>query len=73
VQQITGDITDSAVADRVLSLFRDGEAERLADLVVCDGAPDVTGACSLRTLPSAERFLGVGREGAQWEEFGCRL
>jgi len=42
VEQITGDITDPAVAARVLSLFRDGEAERLADLIVCDGAPDVS-------------------------------
>ena len=31
------------VRQAVLDEFRDGDEARLADLVVCDGAPDVTG------------------------------
>ena len=31
------------VRQAVLGEFRDGDEARLADLVVCDGAPDVTG------------------------------
>ena len=40
---VQGDITSSQTVNQVLGEFRDGDTERLADLVVCDGAPDVTG------------------------------
>ena len=39
VHLLQGDITTRATAERVVSFFR----ARAADLVVCDGAPDVTG------------------------------
>eukprot|EP00965_Chrysotila_dentata_P114937 3798937-Pleurochrysis_carterae.AAC.3 len=40
---VQGDITSPATVARVLGEFRQGDTDRLADLVVCDGAPDVTG------------------------------
>ena len=43
VHSVQGDITSQRTVDEVLTLFREGDEERLADLVVCDGAPDVTG------------------------------
>ena len=43
VHLIVGDITSQATVDEVLGVFREGDTERLADLVICDGAPDVTG------------------------------
>jgi tRNA (cytidine32/guanosine34-2'-O)-methyltransferase len=43
VHSIAGDITSQRTVDEVLNVFREGDTERLADLVVCDGAPDVTG------------------------------
>ena len=43
VHTVQGDITSQRTVDEVLNLFREGDEERLADLVVCDGAPDVTG------------------------------
>lgn len=39
VLQLKGDITNETTAKQIISLF---EGEK-ADLVVCDGAPDVTG------------------------------
>jgi len=39
VHLLQGDITTRATAERIVSFF----ARRAADLVVCDGAPDVTG------------------------------
>lgn len=39
VVRIQGDITSQTTAELIISYFRGG----LADLVVCDGAPDVTG------------------------------
>jgi tRNA (cytidine32/guanosine34-2'-O)-methyltransferase len=39
VIQLQGDITSSGTADRIISHFRGAPA----DLVVCDGAPDITG------------------------------
>lgn len=39
VVTIAGDITDNVTATKITSYFKGN----LADLVVCDGAPDVTG------------------------------
>lgn len=39
VKQLQGDITSPEVADKIRSMVGDGGA----DLVVCDGAPDITG------------------------------
>lgn len=41
VIEIQGDITSTVTADEIISHFRGHKA----DLVVCDGAPDVTGTC----------------------------
>ena len=43
VHLVVGDITSQRTVDEVLVIFREGDEARLADLVVCDGAPDVTG------------------------------
>ena len=46
VTQLQGDITKISTAEKIVSYFRnndDDDDDRLADLVVCDGAPDVTG------------------------------
>jgi hypothetical protein len=52
VLELQGDITSLATAEQIISYFRGHKA----DLVVCDGAPDVTGA---RLLP----LVGGGGEG----------
>ena len=43
------------VRQAVLDEFRDGDEARLADLVVCDGAPDVTGMHDLDEYVQAPR------------------
>lgn len=46
VTQVVGDITTQDTADAVETAFQRAQAsekKRLADLIVCDGAPDVTG------------------------------
>lgn len=43
VTSIQGDITSEKTIAEVLDAFRMGDSSALADLVVCDGAPDVTG------------------------------
>ena len=43
------------VRQAVLDEFRDGDEARLADLVVCDGAPDVTGMHDLDEYVQAHR------------------
>lgn len=46
VTQVVGDITLQETADAVETAFQQAQAsdeKRLADLIVCDGAPDVTG------------------------------
>ena len=58
VNIIAGDITSQETVDEVLDLFRDGQTERLADLVVCDGAPDVTGMRTLLGLEHTNRRGG---------------
>lgn len=39
VKSIVGDITSQATAEQIIAEFQGS----LADLVICDGAPDVTG------------------------------
>ena len=45
VEQIRGDITKRSTIEEILSRFTsaDGQVMNKADLVICDGAPDVTG------------------------------
>ena len=50
---IQGDITSSKTADEIISHF-DGEK---ADLVVCDGAPDVTGLHDLDEFVQSQLLL----------------
>ena len=55
VVEIQGDITSLATAEQIISHFRGQKA----DLVVCDGAPDVTGGRGALRLP-----VGVAEAGA---------
>jgi len=59
VHCIAGDITSQATVDEVLNQFREGNAERYADLVVCDGAPDVTGMHDLDEYIQAQLLLSA--------------
>ncbi len=59
VVQITGDITAAETAEAVLREFREGDAERRADLVVCDGAPDVTGMHDLDEYIQSQLLLSA--------------
>lgn len=59
VHTIAGDITSQETVDEVLRLFRDGETDRLADLVVCDGAPDVTGMHDLDEYIQGQLLLSA--------------
>jgi tRNA (cytidine32/guanosine34-2'-O)-methyltransferase len=43
VHMIQGDITSIKTAQEIIRAMGDGEEETRAELVVCDGAPDVTG------------------------------
>lgn len=45
VEQIKGDITKRSTIEEILERFKsnDGKVMNKADLVICDGAPDVTG------------------------------
>ncbi|PIO73140.1 ribosomal RNA large subunit methyltransferase J [Teladorsagia circumcincta] len=54
VTQIQGDITDNYTAKRIIDVFG-----TLADLVVCDGAPDVTGLHSLDEYMQAQLVLSA--------------
>jgi len=47
----SGDITSKATAERIISYF-EGE---LADIVICDGAPDVTGLHDIDECVVADR------------------
>lgn len=42
---------------QIMAIFREGDERRLADLVVCDGAPDVTGMHDL------DEYIQVGWDG----------
>ncbi|CAG8529190.1 8161_t:CDS:2 [Paraglomus occultum] len=55
VIQIQGDITKSSTAEQIISYF-EGE---LADLVVCDGAPDVTGLHDMDEYIQAQLLLSA--------------
>nr|KAJ3410788.1 putative tRNA (cytidine(32)/guanosine(34)-2'-O)-methyltransferase [Polyrhizophydium stewartii] len=55
VHQIQGDITQQSTAELIISHF-DGEQ---ADLVVCDGAPDVTGLHDMDEYIQAQLLLAV--------------
>mmetsp|Transcript_41095 Transcript_41095/g.87725 ORF Transcript_41095/g.87725 Transcript_41095/m.87725 type:complete len:324 (-) Transcript_41095:283-1254(-) len=56
---VQGDITSQKTVAKVLSEFREGDTERLADLVVCDGAPDVTGMHDLDEYIQAQLLLSA--------------
>ncbi|GES83439.1 putative tRNA (cytidine(32)/guanosine(34)-2'-O)-methyltransferase [Rhizophagus clarus] len=55
VIQIQGDITKLSTAEQIISYF-DGE---LADLIVCDGAPDVTGLHDMDEYIQAQLLLSA--------------
>lgn len=55
VIQIQGDITSTVTAERVISYF-DGAK---ADLVVCDGAPDVTGLHDMDEFVQSQLILAA--------------
>ena len=59
VALIQGDITSAETAQRVLAEFREGDGERRADFVVCDGAPDVTGMHDLDEYIQAQLLLAA--------------
>ena len=59
VALIQGDITSAETAQRVLAEFREGDGERRADLVVCDGAPDVTGMHDLDEYIQGQLLLSA--------------
>ncbi|EYC27355.1 hypothetical protein Y032_0009g669 [Ancylostoma ceylanicum] len=54
VVQIQGDITENETARKIIDVFG-----TLADLVVCDGAPDVTGLHSLDEYMQAQLVLSA--------------
>ena len=55
VIQLQGDITKVSTAERIVSYF---EGEH-ADLVVCDGAPDVTGLHDIDEYVQAQLLLAA--------------
>ena len=55
VIQIQGDITKQSTADVIISHFQG----QLADLVVCDGAPDVTGLHDIDEYLQHQLLLAV--------------
>ena len=59
VHLLQGDITSQATVDAILAIFRDGDEARLADIVVCDGAPDVTGMHDLDEYIQAQLLLSA--------------
>ena len=59
VTLLQGDITSSETVAKVLSVFREGDEARLAELVVCDGAPDVTGMHDLDEYVQAQLLLSA--------------
>ena len=59
VRLIVGDITSTKTVAEILSEFKEGDEERLADLVVCDGAPDVTGMHDLDEYVQAQLLLSA--------------
>lgn len=59
VRTIQGDITSEATISEVLGTFREGDEARLADLVVCDGAPDVTGMHDIDEYIQAQLLMSA--------------
>jgi len=55
VIQIQGDITKTSTAEKIIAYF-DGES---ADMVVCDGAPDVTGLHDIDEFIQAQLLLAA--------------
>lgn len=55
VKQLQGDITSVATADAIIDYFKGGKAE----LVVCDGAPDVTGLHDIDEYVQAQLLLAA--------------
>ena len=55
VKQLQGDITKKETAETIISMF-DG---KLVDLVVCDGAPDVTGLHDMDEYIQGQLLLAV--------------
>jgi tRNA (cytidine32/guanosine34-2'-O)-methyltransferase len=55
VQSIVGDITAQSTSEQIISYFQ-GD---LADLVVCDGAPDVTGLHDIDEYMQAQLLLAA--------------
>ncbi|KHN74719.1 Putative tRNA (cytidine(32)/guanosine(34)-2'-O)-methyltransferase [Toxocara canis] len=55
VVQLQGDITESSTAESIVSHFEGSKA----DLVVCDGAPDVTGLHSLDEYMQSQLILAA--------------
>ncbi|GAA6001463.1 hypothetical protein JCM10207_006678 [Rhodosporidiobolus poonsookiae] len=55
VVQIEGDITKTSTAEQIIGHFKGGKA----DLVVCDGAPDVTGLHDLDEFVQAQLLLAA--------------
>ena len=55
VKQLQGDITSKATADQIIGYFRGARA----DLVVCDGAPDVTGLHDIDQYVQAQLLLAA--------------
>ncbi|GAA5975450.1 hypothetical protein JCM11641_004267 [Rhodosporidiobolus odoratus] len=55
IVQIEGDITKTSTAEQIIGHFKGG----LADLVVCDGAPDVTGLHDLDEFVQAQLLLAA--------------
>jgi len=56
---IAGDITSFETVMQVLDEFRQGDETRLAELVVCDGAPDVTGMHDIDEYIQAQLVLSA--------------
>lgn len=55
VVQLQGDITSRATVEAITTLFRGG----LADLVICDGAPDVTGLHDIDVFMQTQLMLAA--------------
>ena len=55
VIQLQGDITKKSTAEKIISYFDGG----MADIVICDGAPDVTGLHDMDEYIQAQLLLAV--------------
>ena len=59
VVQVQADITLESTLERIAELLGDGEQDAQADLVISDGAPDVTGVHDLDEYVQAELILSA--------------